>query len=430
MNSSSPHEFFVAGLMLALALVFLAFALVQGRRRRLLDDTPVSKALGVFIGEVQIEGACVVQQPFTSYLTEKSCVLYSWNIQEEWQRWETETYQDKDGETRTRTVRKSGWTTVAEGAESAGFYLKDDTGYLWVRPEGADIDNITFINENVTMADALYFGKGPDGAISDSTGRRRFFEEGLPVGTQLFVHGRARQRQDIVAAEIAEDPSAEMFLISPRQEKDLSSSKNLWYWFLGLLGLGLSAVGAVMLLHGPFHQTNPLISFVGPAFYLVIWTLGWIWMALNSLIGLRNRVLQAQSLIDVQLKRRADLIPALVACLQGYRGHEATVQTMVADLRAQAGGGSLSALKPKLLAVTEQYPDLMAIQSFGDLKNNLIETEDRLALAREYYNNIVTFYNTRLERLPDRYVAGLASLKPAELLQVAGLERAPTAVKF
>lgn len=430
MASSDPHGLLFAGLFLLLALGCLVGALRAGRRRRLLDDTPLSKALGVFVGEVQVEGVCVVQQPFTSYLTEKPCVLYNWKIQEEWQRWETETYKDGSGETRTRTVSKRGWTTVAEGSESAGFYLKDETGFLWVRPEGADIECISFINDTYTPLDPLYFGKGPEGAISDSTGRRRFFEEGIPLGTSLFVHGRARERQDIVAAEIAADPASEMFLISPRKEKDLSSSKNFWYWFLGMAGVVLTTLGSSILCKNLLPTVDNKIIFAGPFFYVILWALGWVWMALNSLIGLRNRVLQAQSLIDVQLKRRADLIPALVACLQGYRNHEAAVQTLVASLRGQSGASNLVAVKPQLLALTEAYPDLLAVESFGELKNNLVDTEDRLALAREYYNSIVTFYNTRLEQVPDRQVAALASLQPATLLQVEGLERAAVGVKF
>ena len=432
MRFIDPQGLFGAIFFGLIAVVFLGLALRMARKRRLLDDTPISKVLGVFIGEVQLEGQCVVQQPFTSYLTEKPSVMYRWNVKEEWQRWETETYQDKDGNTHTRQVSRSGWITVAEGGESAGFYLKDETGYLWVRPEGADIEYLNFLSQDVMIGDPYYFLKGPEGSIGDSTGRRRFFEEGIPMGTTLFVHGRARERKDIVAAEIAADPQAEMFVITPRKEKELSSGKNAWYWFLSLFGLAAAClVGASVSSHErvtPLIKAAPII--ITTLLYLGLWTIGWVWMAFNSLVGLRNRVRQAQSLIDVQLKRRADLIPRLVSCLQGFRAHEAEVQTMVAQMRTATSGAKVNAVSPTLTALVEKYPDILAVDSFNQLKDNLVETENRLALAREYYNNIVTFFNTRLERVPDGQVAKLMAMQPAELFQMVGIERAQPVIKF
>jgi hypothetical protein len=153
-------------------------------------------------------------------------------------------------------------------------------------------------------------------------------------------------------------------------------------------------------------------------------------MVFNSIVGLRNRVRQAQSLIDVQLKRRADLLPPLVACVQGFRTHEASVQTLVAALRAQAAGARTSAVAPMLVAVAEQYPELGAHASFDELRKNLVETEDRIALARAYHNNIATFYNTRLERVPDRYVADIVKMNPEPLFQAEGFERQTQKVAF
>jgi hypothetical protein len=154
-------------------------------------------------------------------------------------------------------------------------------------------------------------------------------------------------------------------------------------------------------------------------------------MVYNSLVGLRLRVQQAWSLIDVQLKRRADLIPPLVACVQGYRDHEARLQTALAALRAQAAaGGRPQALTPTLLALSEAYPELRAQASFGELQRNLVETEQRIALARNYYNDSATFHNTRLERVPDRYVANLLKMQPAALFAATGFERAAVGVQF
>ena len=426
--SSDPQT--LGAIATALSLGLLGCGLRAGRKQRLLDDTPVSKALGVFIGEVEIEGACVLSEPFTAHLSGQRCAIYRWSVEEQWERWETETYTDKDGKTRTRQVLRSGWTTVAEGGESSGFYVQDETGYVWVRPKGAEIELLTLFSASADRGDDLYHEKGPAEEIDDSTGRRRFFETGMPVGTRLFVRGRARERTDIVAAEIAEDPRAEMFIISPRKESDLSAGREGAYWTWCVLGFLLAIIAAC-----GFAATE--IGFRGAApwwggiAYVLAWLGGWVWMVYNSLVGLRLRVQQAWSLIDVQLKRRADLIPPLVACVQGYRDHEAKVQAAIAELRAQAAaGGRVNALTPTLTALQEAYPDLRAQESFRELHANLVETEQRIALARNYYNDSATFHNTRLERVPDRYVANLLKMQPAALFAATGFERAAVGVKF
>jgi len=426
--SSDPQT--LGAIATALSLGLLGCGLRAGRKQRLLDDTPVSKALGVFIGEVEIEGACVLSEPFTAHLSGQRCAIYRWSVEEQWERWETETYTDKDGKTRTRQVLRSGWTTVAEGGESSGFYVQDETGYVWVRPKGAEIELLTMFSASADRGDDLYHEKGPAEEIDDSTGRRRFFETGMPVGTRLFVRGRARERTDIVAAEIAEDPRAEMFIISPRKESDLSAGREGAYWTWCVLGFLLAIIAAC-----GFAATE--IGFRGAApwwggiAYVLAWLGGWVWMVYNSLVGLRLRVQQAWSLIDVQLKRRADLIPPLVACVQGYRDHEAKVQAAIAELRAQAAaGGRVNALTPTLTALQEAYPDLRAQESFRELHANLVETEQRIALARNYYNDSATFHNTRLERVPDRYVANLLKMQPAALFAATGFERATVGVKF
>jgi len=415
-----------AGLLpLALGFGLLLLGLNAGRKRRLLDDTPLSKTLGVFIGEVEVVGVCVTSTPARSYLSERMCVLYDWSVDEQWERWETETYTDKDGRRRTRQVLRSGWTTVASSGHTQGFYLKDESGFLWVHPRGADLETLELFCETVSRDKALYYGKGPAEDISDSTGCRRFRESGLPIGTRLFVRGRASERSDIVAPQIVQDPKAEMFFITPRKESEVSSGKATTYWLCNLAGAALVLVGGLLL--GGYDL---LVAAVFIGLYFAAWAAGWLWMVFNSLVGLRNRVRQAQSLIDVQLKRRADLIPPLVACLQGYRTHEAELQTTLAALRAQAVGGGVSAVGPTLVAVTERYPEIKADQAFGALMKNLTETEDRIAYARAYANDIATFYNTRLERIPDAYVAGIISMQPAALFSAEGFERRPVDVGF
>jgi len=169
--------------------------------------------------------------------------------------------------------------------------------------------------------------------------------------------------------------------------------------------------------------------------FLLVWLLGWIWMVYNSLIELRQRVRRAGSLVDVELKRRHDLIPSLVAAVQGYRDYESTVQKEVAVLRSQMEatlpgrpGPDPAAVLPSIRAITERYPDLKANRSFQELQESLIECEQRIALARGYFNEISSGYNTCLEVVPDRFVASLGALKPQPLLAAADFERAAVTV--
>ncbi|NBP90397.1 MAG: LemA domain-containing protein, partial [Opitutae bacterium] len=316
-----------------------------------MDDTPTSKTLGIFIGEVEVEGVCVSTAPIRAKFCYKDCVIYKWGIDEEWKRWETETYTDNEGRTRTRRVLRSGWTTIAGESLYQGFYLKDEFGYVWVHPKGSDYETLSLFEEYTYRGGALYV-MGPDEEISDSTGRRRFYESGIPVGTELFIRGRASERPDIVAPQIVEDPLAEMFIITYRKEKDISSGKATAYVLWNLVGL-VTAMGIGALL----TPNNPQGPVIGLAIYVFAWFAGWVWMVFNSLIGLRNRVQQAQSLIDVQLKRRSDLIPPLVSSLKGLRDYESKVQTEIATLRSQSMGATqVSALAPGLKAVIEKYP--------------------------------------------------------------------------
>ncbi len=408
----------------------MLLALNAGRKRRLLDDTPVSKALGVFVGEVEVEGVCVRRDPFISYLAEKPCVLYSWSVDEHWRRARQETYTDDKGRTRTRTVIDTGSDTVASGGETGGFYIQDDTGYVWVNPEGADLDTLTMFDRDVDRDDPLYYEKGPDDAVEGSTGERSFTEYGLVVGTPLFVRGRASERPDIVAAQIKHEDKADMFIITPRKAEDISEGKATAFILWHIVGAAGAAGFGAALMAGARPEIAPIGLLIGLGLYLIAASAGWVWMVFNSITGLRNRVRQASSLIDIQLKRRADLIPPLVACVQGFRAHEVSVQTLVAALRTQAAGARPFAVAPMLVAVAEQYPELKGQQVFAELSKNLIETEDRIALARAYHNNIATFYNTRLERVPDRYVADIVKMTPEPLFQAEGFERQAQKIAF
>lgn len=421
------------------ALGLLTLSLHWRKRHRLLRDTPTSKTSGVFIGLVELQGIAEAA-PATalrSHLAETACVHYGFRVEERWSRTVTETYTDAKGKSQTRTRHESGWKTVASGGDTIPFYLRDDTGVVLVRPEGAKIETAVLFSETVSRGDALYYGKGPDGAVAHSDGVRRFVEEGIPLHAPLFVVGQARERADVVAPEIAADRTAPLFLISTRTEEKVARGYGVGSWIVWILGLG-AALGAGAAWRASFAHPAPLWPLLATgAAYLALWAATWAWMVYNSLVGLRERVRQAWSLIDVQLKRRHDLIPALVAALGGLREHEATVQTALAAARAQAlatppgiDGPDYQGLARSLRAVGERYPELNAAPAFRRLHDELVQTEQRIALARSYYNDIATHFATRLEQVPDRWVAALGRMQPRPLLGAADFERAAVSVDF
>jgi hypothetical protein len=434
-----PELFLWPALGGLLALGCLFFSLRAARRRRLIENLPTCKTTGVFIGLVEIKGSAEAEQPLTSYLAGQPCVQYSWSIEEHWSRTVTESYTDSKGNRRTRTRRESGWKRVADGGEQISFYLKDDCGVVRIIAEGAKIEPKGIFSTECTPADALYYGKGPDGAVAHSDHRRRFVEEAIPLHAPIYIVGQAREREDIVAAEIAQDANAPMYLISTRTEDQVTSGMRWTFWLVGLLGLGLF-VGGWMLRDGMMNRDPgafvPTYLLAGVGF-LIVWLIGWAWMAYNSLVDLRQRVRQAWSNVDVQLKRRNDLIPNLVRAVEGMRDHERNLQTELAQLRAQLqatppgeAGPNHEGVSKTLFAVMERYPDLKTNESFLSLQQNLSDTEQRIALARAYFNDIATFYNTRLQIIPDRFIATLGAMKPRELMTATGFERAPVVVNL
>jgi hypothetical protein len=409
-------------------------------KKRLIDNLPTSKVHGVFIGLVELKGAAQCEKPLVSYLTERACVYYSYDIQERWSRLVTTTESDGRGGTRTVTRQESGWTTVDSRTESTPFYLQDDTGSLLVRPSGARIEALGVFDQTCSTFDALYYGKGPSTRIMNSDGVRRFVETAIPLQAPLFVVGQARERQDVVAPEIAEGPQAREFLISVRTEEEVSGGLGWQIGLFFLLGAVMAPGGHILSYPVAGNDFDPIsvAFFVGEfSLFVLVWFVGWLITVYNSMVELRQRVDQGWGQVDIQLKRRHDLIPNLVNAVKGYRDHEASTQAALAGLRSQLtatppgqAGGDFQSLQGEIKVLKEAYPDLKADQNFLALQQELSDTEQRIALARSYFNSIATFYNTRLQVVPDRFIAALGGMQPRALMAANDFERAPVTVNF
>jgi len=167
----------------------------------------------------------------------------------------------------------------------------------------------------------------------------------------------------------------------------------------------------------------------------------WIVATYNGLVRRRNQVDNAWGQVDVQLKRRYDLIPNLVETVKGYAGHERGTIEAVTRARADALGAqgpaaraeadnALAGTLKSLFAVAEAYPDLKASTNFRELQAELANTEDRAAYARQYYNDAVLSYNNSVHTLPTALLAAPLGFRTREYFRTMGAEQGPVTVRF
>lgn len=169
----------------------------------------------------------------------------------------------------------------------------------------------------------------------------------------------------------------------------------------------------------------------------------WIIYAFNRLITLRMRGREALSDIDVQLKRRFDLIPNLVETVKGYMAHEKTVLESVTAARASVASqkgnplerenseNALSGTLKTLFAVAENYPDLKANTNFSDLQREISDTENKIQAARRFYNSTVMDLNTRIQTFPSMIIAGMFNFSQMDFFKLENeAEKEPIKVKF
>ncbi len=167
----------------------------------------------------------------------------------------------------------------------------------------------------------------------------------------------------------------------------------------------------------------------------------WLVIVYNRMVALRQTTGQAWSDVDVQLKQRHDLIPNLVETVKGYAAHERGTLEAVVQTRNQALGakgpaqaaaaeGALGAALGRLLALSEAYPDLKANQNFLGLQESLTQTEDKIAYSRQYYNDTVNSYNTKIQTVPSSILANMFHFTERQYFEAGGSARGPVEVSF
>ena len=389
--------------------------------KRTVEDVPTSKVKGVFFGLNEVKGSVMSDAPLQTYLTEKPSVWYEWSISEHWKK--TERYRDKDGNQKTRT--KSGWRKVDSGGNFQSFFLKDDTGELLIEPEGAKVDAPSTMSSSCSPTDPFYYEKGPDRAIANSTHRRRFSERSLTPNDELYILGPAKLRQEVAKPMIAQSKEAKYYFISTKSETQIIRSKNVWAFIIIIFSFVAALVVPVVAISvetGVEPQEvmleNPGWIFVSGLIFLAVASLFYLTILYNGLIRVRNRLIHAMGLIEIQLKRRHDLIPSLLKCVKGIASYETEVQELVASYRSL--GANETSREPGeiaekinqgagfvrgLFVLSENYPDLSADQNYDSFMRALLDTEDRIALARQFYNDSLLALQDRLLTFPDVLVA-------------------------
>ena len=176
---------------------------------------------------------------------------------------------------------------------------------------------------------------------------------------------------------------------------------------------------------------------LGVVVVIALWVMG----VFNGLVVLKNRTKEAFADIDVQLKRRYDLIPNLVETVKGYATHEKELFEKVTQARASAMSATgmaekagaenmLSDTLKSLFAVSENYPDLKAATNFLELQRELSDTENKIQAARRFYNTNVRDLNIKIESFPANMIAGALGFKQMELFEAKGAEKEAVSVKF
>ena len=379
---SEPIDFFGFLLLNSITGICLGAAIGSLRKRHLMNSLPTSKTQGVFMGQVELKGTAHASEAgtFEGRFSGKPCLCCRWMIEEQYR-------NDKD---------ETKWRTVKTQTDHVPFFLRDETGEILVRPESAELEF-------------------PGQPFIEYQGNRRHTEYRLLPGTPLYLLGPAKFNEETGKPEICADGHSPIFTITPSDEESTARSEllaamiGLIFAWLCTSGLGILIVGAA--LEGRSFGAEPFFRIFGVTgtVFGSLGVLTYFYEKYASLVALRNYALQGKSNLDVEFRRRSTLIPQLTAIVQGLREHTEALELILAALRSGMAG--------KLRQAAETYPELGTNENFRRLEEELERTETKISLAKNYFNDIATNLNTRLETIPDCWIGMLAGIRKLPLIQ-------------
>jgi hypothetical protein len=405
-------------------------AWLTDRRRRSYADLPTSPAAAVFAGRNEVKGRAWAAEPLTSHREHEPSVWWDYCLEEERQHTRTVTSTDSNGKSQTRTERYEEWHSIDRRSGALDtFEVVDDTGSVPVRLAEANVVPREVL-QRVFHEDDDTHGLLANLAelFDDKTGRYRETERAVVIGDELFVVGEA-----VLDEATCVPVLGGKVLVSTRSE----TSHVSWLVF-AVIALIVVAVGAATaasgLLVDPDEPATPTAWLPGLALAGLLLLLAWAVTIHNRLRLVSTGVDRAWSLIDVQLQRRHDLMPALVRVVAGYAAHERAVLESVTAARWAAGTATApselseqaaeqTAGLNQLLAVAEQYPELQADEAFLRLQAELADCENRIAGSRTFYNETLTLLRDRARSFPGVLVARKLPLTHRDLIGAEGFER-------
>lgn len=410
----------------AVAVVAALGAWLLDRRRRTYADLPTSPAAAVFAGRNEVKGRAWSPEPLTSHAARAPTIWWDNCLEEEREHTRTVTSGGSNGRSHTRTQRYRRWHVVERRSDAVtAFEVVDETGSVPVLLSHADVVPRQLVSRVFRRSD----GRGFLARMFDNrTGRYRETERGIVVGDELFVVGDAEL--DLVTCVPVIGGRA---LVSTRSEASHRTGLGV-----GVGALVLTAVGAAMAASGlaidPQVPTRPAAWLPGLVVAAVVLVLAWAVTVHNRLRLIAQGVDRAWSLIDVQLQRRHDLVPALAGVVGAHADHERTTLEAVAvgrwavgeATRADQLAGEAAAQAESLrrvLAVAERHPELGADESFLRLQRELADAETRIAASAEFYNDSITLLRNRAHSFPGVLVARFLTLTHRDLIGAEGFER-------
>ncbi len=401
-------------LLVTAALLYL-FALRLRLREWEVKDTPTSGCGGVTVGTCEVIGRAGATPPLAGRASNVPCA---------WYRWELQHY--------VHSGKSSHWETVERDRTVAPFTVNDTSGAVTVFPPNAEM---------IGFHDHEY------GAPGHGSGKWRQLEWRLEVGQPVYVLGPVSFDGDGVAFR-CDDPGDE-FIISADTERQVERKLSAASAAATLLGLVAALLAFVLYAHQGLDDKGRPTVFYGTtrpardlgaillavvAVYALALFAGWLVRAFNRLVRVRTQAEKAWASIAVEVKRRHDLIDQLASIVRGYTAYERTTLQQLTDDRSLPDAARLHATSAvdastqgehqALVALAEQYPELHANEQFQHLAAELTRTENRVALARGFYNDAITVLRERRGTFPYVLIAPFVTTPSYELYRAGADEPA------
>ncbi|HEX6879814.1 MAG TPA: LemA family protein [Terriglobales bacterium] len=453
MNENLPIAIGFLTLCFGLFVYFIGFT--DWYDKRLLDCTPVSKCRSVALGPAVISGRVGGPGAITSLIAHLPCFISRVVVEE-----------------CKQSGRNNQWNTVHKREWRMPFYLIDDTGEVRVLPEKAVLwlqEDVKYstetgiveyspaASERATQQNETLDDMFREYCITRGINTRvplRFTETNLSPGDPVFVYGSASAGRDSgdKDATVIQKTFWQTPYIMEGDRSDMLRKLKTRGILRVLVGSFSVIIGTGILAHATtttektavwtdyFMSSSSAVGEFASLFFLAVLGVGlYVALIYNGLVSLRNEVDRAFSNVDVLLQQRFDLIPNLVSVCRAYMEHESSVMQAVSASRGQwsaargridkfnAAAVAVPALR-QLLASAEAYPRLRANENFLQLQQSLSTLEEQIADRRELYNSAVSFFNSRIGMVPDRFVAGTFGFEEQPFFRVEKSAEAAPAI--